>query len=102
MRTVKRVLASKGLRVAFVAAMLSLVSGIAFGSPAAHSGSGVCNGFVASDPSLDASGQPGPAFIDGTRHDDVIVGSLGDDIIDGGPGDDVICGSDGNDDITGG
>ena len=51
---------------------------------------------------LAASGQYGPALIDGTSHDDDIIGSDGDDTIDAGPGDDVVCGAAGDDSIAGG
>ena len=63
---------------------------------------GLCNGQPASHTWLDASGQPGPAILDGTGHDDTIIGSDGDDVIDGRGGDDFICGAAGNDSITGG
>ena len=49
----------------------------------AHAIGGLCNGQPASHTWLDASGQYGPALIDGTNHDDTIVGSDGDDTIDG-------------------
>jgi Ca2+-binding RTX toxin-like protein len=55
---------------------------------------GLCNGRPASHTWLDASGQYGPALIDGTSHDD--------DIIDAGDGDDVVCGAAGDDSIAGG
>src|SRR5688572_33396640 len=63
---------------------------------------GLCNGRPASHTWLDASGQYGPALLDGTDHDDTIIGSDGDDIIDGRGGDDVICGAAGDDSIAGG
>ena len=47
------------------------------------------------------SGQYGPALIDGTNHDDVIVGSDGDDTISAGAGDDQVCGAAGDDFIAG-
>src|SRR5205085_5560352 len=61
---------------------------------------GLCNGRPASRTWLDASGQPGPALIDGTKGSDVIIGSDGDDTIDGRGGNDTICGAAGNDDIS--
>jgi Ca2+-binding RTX toxin-like protein len=67
---------------------------------AARSIGGLCDGRPASRPSLDASGQPGPAVIEGTHGDDVIIGSDGDDTIDGLGGDDVICGGPGDDSIN--
>ena len=63
---------------------------------------GLCNGAPASHTWLDASGQYGPALIDGTDGDDDIIGSDGDDIIDAGAGEDVVCGAAGDDDIAGG
>ena len=63
---------------------------------------GLCNGRPASHTWLDASGQYGPALIDGTDDDDDIIGSDGDDIIDAGDGDDVVCGAAGDDDVDGG
>ena len=80
-------------RLALVTASTGFVVGLAFlNSGTAHSIGGLCNGRPASHTWLDASGQYGPALIDGTDHDDVIVGSDGDDTIDGKGGDDVICG----------
>jgi Ca2+-binding RTX toxin-like protein len=101
MSSAKRALATRQLGLATMAAALLVVSGLTLGTPA-QGGSGICNGFVASDEEFDASGSYGPAFIQGSDDDDVIVGSLGDDIIDGGDGDDYICGSDGDDDLNGG
>jgi len=72
------------------------------GAGPARSIGGLCNGAPASHSWLDASGQPGPTFIDGTDGDDVIVGSDGDDNIDGGRGDDWICGGPGDDSLDGG
>jgi Ca2+-binding RTX toxin-like protein len=63
---------------------------------------GLCNGSPASHTWLDASGQYGPALIDGTDHDDVIIGSDGDDTIDAHDGDDYVCGAAGDDSIAGG
>jgi Ca2+-binding RTX toxin-like protein len=101
MHTFKNLFDARWLRVAILAAVVASVSGLMIGTPA-HSGSGICNGFVASDEELDASYNAGPAFIDGSDDDDVIVGSDGDDIIDGGDGDDYVCGGDGDDDLFGG
>ena len=61
---------------------------------------GLCNGRPATRTWLDASGQSGPALIDGTKGSDVIIGSDGDDTIDGRGGNDTICGAAGNDDIS--
>jgi len=63
---------------------------------------GLCNGLPATHTWLDASGQYGPGVIDGTKGDDVIIGSDGDDTIDGHGGDDFICGGAGNDSISDG
>ncbi|MEW6474803.1 MAG: hypothetical protein AB1679_21345 [Actinomycetota bacterium] len=68
----------------------------------ARSIGGLCNGRPASATWLDASGQYGPALIDGTDHDDVIIGSDGDDHIDAAGGDDVVCGAAGHNHIHGG
>ncbi len=65
-----------------------------------HAIGGLCNGRPASHTWLDASGQYGPAVLDGTRGSDVIVGSDGDDVIDGRGGNDTICGGPGNDLIS--
>jgi Ca2+-binding RTX toxin-like protein len=75
--------------------------GLLSNTPAQSIG-GLCNGQPASHTWLDASGQPGPTFFDGTDGDDVIVGSDGDDYIDGGPGDDYMCGGPGDDSLDGG
>src|SRR5258707_12368061 len=50
---------------------------------------------------LDASGQYGPAVIDGTRGDGVTIGSDGDETIDGRGGNDPICGGPRNDPRSG-
>ena len=56
----------------------------------------LCNGRPASSVLLDASYQPGPAILDGTPGDDVIIGSVGGhDRIDGHGGSDVVCGGPG-------
>src|SRR2546423_9041175 len=84
-------------------ALATLLAGAAMtGGGAAHSVDGLCNGQEASHAWLNASGQHGPALIDGTGKDDVIIGSDGDDTINGKGGDDVICGKLGNDSISGG
>ena len=54
--------------------------------PSHPSDDGVCNGKLPTDTTLDAHGQPGPAFLKGTSKDDVIIGSAGDDVIEGGGG----------------
>ena len=88
-------------RVAMVTATGGFMMGLALlNSGGAHAIGGLCNGEPASHTWLDASGQPGPAVLEGTRGDDTIVGSDGDDTIDGRGGDDMICGGPGNDSIT--
>src|SRR5881398_1502072 len=90
-------------RLAVATAATAFTVGLAFiNGGAAHSIGGLCNGQPASHTWLDASGQPGPAILDGTGHGDTIIGSDGDDTIDGRGGDDVICGAAGNDSINGG
>ena len=89
-------------RLALVTASTGFVVGLAFlNGGSSHAIGGLCNGRPASHTWLDASGQYGPALIDGTDDDDVIVGSDGDDTISGGEGDDVICGAAGDDSIAG-
>jgi Ca2+-binding RTX toxin-like protein len=86
-----------------IVALATLLAGSAMaGGGAAHSVDGLCNGQEASHAWLNASGQHGPALIDGTGKNDVIIGSDGDDTINGKGGDDVICGKLGNDSISGG
>src|SRR5258708_40147502 len=93
----------KGRRLTRSLAVATLLAGAAVsGGPAAHGVEGLCNGQAASHSWLNASGQHGPALIDGTGKDDVIIGSDGDDTINGKGGDDVICGELGNDSISGG
>ncbi len=90
-------------RLALIAATTGFLAGVALlnsGSSAAIGG--LCNGRPASHTWLDASGQYGPALIDGTDHDDDIIGSDGDDTIDAGDGNDVVCGAAGDDSIAGG
>src|SRR5258706_10844191 len=97
---VRNVRTSRG-RLAMVTATGGFMMGLAFlNSGTAHAIGGLCNGRPASHTWLDASGQYGPAVIDGTRGDDVIVGSDGDDTIDGRGGNDFICGAAGNDSIA--
>src|SRR5207237_9423427 len=90
-------------RAAMATTTLGFMVGLAFlNAGSAHSIGGLCNGRPASHTWLDASGQPGPALLDGTGKDDTIVGSDGDDTIDGRAGNDVICGGPGHDSISGG
>ena len=90
-------------RRALAVASTGLFLGLAFlnGAPAQSIG-GLCNGEPATHTWLDASGQYGPALIDGTDHADTIIGSDGDDVIDAGDGDDYVCGAAGDDSIFGG
>src|SRR5262245_46237557 len=88
-------------------ALITATSGFMVGIALLNGGSsnaigGLCNGRPASHTWLDASGQYGPALIDGTDNDDDIIGSDGDDTIDAGAGDDVVCGAAGDDSIAGG
>src|SRR3954452_13338392 len=98
-------MAVKGLtnragRAAMAMSTLGFMVGLAFlNAGPAQSIGGLCNGQPASHTWLDASGQPGPAILDGTGHGDTIIGSDGDDTIDGRGGDDVICAADGNDSV---
>jgi len=88
-------------RLAMVTATGGFMMGLAFlNSGTAHAIGGLCNGRPASHTWLDASGQYGPAVIDGTKGDDVIIGSDGDDTIDGRGGNDFVCGGAGNDSIS--
>ncbi|HEV7864088.1 MAG TPA: hypothetical protein VGR20_15360, partial [Acidimicrobiia bacterium] len=90
-------------RLALVTASTGFMVGLAFlNGGTAHSIGGLCNGTPASHTWLDASGQYGPALLDGTNGDDTIVGSDGDDTIDARGGDDVVCGAAGDDSIAGG
>ena len=90
-------------RLALVTATTGLLVGAALlNGGAAQSIGGLCNGQPASHTWLDASGQYGPALIDGTSHDDDIIGSDGDDTIDAHDGDDTVCGAAGDDSIAGG
>ncbi len=74
----------------------------ALSSGSARAIGGLCNGRPASATWLDASYQPGPAYLVGTDHGEVIIGSDGDDRIEGLGGDDMICGGPGRDRIDGG
>jgi Ca2+-binding RTX toxin-like protein len=88
-------------RLAMAAATGTFMLGVALlNTGGAHAIGGLCNGRPASHTWLDASGQYGPAVIDGTKGDDVIIGSDGDDTIDGRGGNDTICGGAGNDSIS--
>jgi Ca2+-binding RTX toxin-like protein len=90
-------------RLALTTATAGFMVGLALlNGGTAQSIGGLCNGRPASHTWLDASGQYGPALIDGTDDDDDIIGSDGDDTIDAGDGDDVVCGAAGDDSIAGG
>jgi Ca2+-binding RTX toxin-like protein len=90
-------------RLALVTTSTAFVVGLAFlNGGSSQAIGGLCNGRPASHTWLDASGQYGPALIEGTDDDDTIVGSDGDDTIDAGAGDDFICGAAGDDSIAGG
>lgn len=93
---------SKGVRLGVLALALASAGGVLLTGEAARSIGALCNGQPASDPSLDASFQGGPAHMRGTHHDDVIIGSMSGDSIDGRGGDDIICGRGGGDDLRGG
>ena len=82
--------------------VLLVVSGLTLTGTRSEAVGALCAGAPASDPAFDASGQPGPAILDGTGRGDVMIGSEGDDTIDGAGGDDRICGGNGNDSLTGG
>jgi Ca2+-binding RTX toxin-like protein len=98
-----RISTSKAGRLAMITTTGAFMMGLAFlNGGAAHAIGGLCNGEPASHTWLDASGQPGPAVLEGTRGDDTIIGSDGDDTIDGRGGNDFICGAAGNDSITAG
>src|SRR5690349_9202038 len=100
-RFIMRISTSKAGRLAMVTASGAFLMGLAvFNGGAAHAIGGLCNGEPASHTWLDASGQYGPAVIDGTKGDDTIVGSDGDDTIDGRGGNDFICGAAGDDSIS--
>jgi Ca2+-binding RTX toxin-like protein len=95
--------AQKTGRLALITATTGFVVGVALlNGGSSDAIGGLCNGFPASHTWLDASGQYGPALLDGTDGDDVILGSDGDDTIDAGDGLDYVCGGPGDDDIFGG
>jgi Ca2+-binding RTX toxin-like protein len=88
-------------------ALVTMSTGVFVGLALLNGGSaqsigGLCNGEPASATWLDASGQYGPALLDGTDHADTIIGSDGDDHIDSAGGDDVVCGGAGHNHIHGG
>src|SRR4051812_29416910 len=90
-------------RLALITATTGFMVGVALlNGGTSNAIGGLCNGRPASHTWLDASRQYGPALIDGTDHDDDIIGSGGDDTIDAGDGDDVVCGAAGDDSISGG
>jgi Ca2+-binding RTX toxin-like protein len=90
-------------RLAVLTAAAVWLAGLAaLSSGSATAIGGLCNGRPASATWLDASYQPGPAYLVGTDHSDVIIGSDGDDRLDGLGGDDVICGGPGRDRIEAG
>src|SRR5438132_882775 len=77
-------------RLALATASTGFIVGLAFlNGGQAHAIGGLCNGRPASHTWLDASGQYGPALIDGTDHHDTSVGSDGDDPLSGHGGDGV-------------
>src|SRR5256714_13140076 len=81
-------------RLAVLTTTAAWVAGLALLSPGpAKAIGGLCNGRPASHTWLDASGQYGPALLDGTNRDDDIIGSDGDDTIDARAGDDGGCGA---------
>jgi Ca2+-binding RTX toxin-like protein len=95
--------AQKMGRLALMTATTGFLVGVALlNSGTSNAIGGLCNGAPASHTWLDASGQYGPALIDGTDDDDNIVGSDGDDTIDAGDGFDYVCGMAGDDSIAGG
>ena len=69
-------LKNKAARLAMVTTTAGFMVGLAFlNGGTAQSIGGLCNGQPASHTWLDASGQYGPALLDGTDHDDTIIGS---------------------------
>src|SRR2546428_9017203 len=91
----------KAGRLAMAAASGGFLVGLALLNPGgAQAIGGLGNGEPASHTWLDASGQYGPAVLDGTKGDDTIIGSDGDDTIDGRGGNDFVCGAAGNDSIS--
>lgn len=86
-----------------VTATLVFLLGVALLSPhGARSVGALCEGRPASHPWLDASGQPGPTIIHGTKKSEVIIGGDGNDTIYGNGGNDLICGGPGNDNLNAG
>lgn len=90
--------------MARTAAAAVFLAGLGLTAPigSARAIGGLCQGRPASHPWLDASGQPGPAVIEGTKADEVIIGSDGADTIYGNGGSDLICGGPGNDNLNAG
>ena len=82
-------LKNKAARLAMVTATGGFMVGMAFLSNGqAHAIGGLCNGRPASHTWLDASGQYGPALLDGTNHDDVMISSDDDSVDKVNGGDD--------------
>src|SRR5439155_18445911 len=86
--------------LAVAAAGTFLVGLAGLGGGGAQAVGGLCNGRPASRTWLDASGQPGPALIDGTKSGGAIGSGDGDDTIDGRGGNDTNSGGPGNDSIS--
>ena len=85
-------------RLALATASTGFIVGLAFlNNGSAHAIGGLCNGRPASHTWLDASGQYGPALIEGTNDDDTIVGDGGNDTVSGGTGNDFLVGGSGDD-----
>jgi len=85
-----------------IAAVVFMMGLAGFSPHDARAIGGLCEGRPASHPWLDASGQPGPAIIHGTKRSEVIIGSDGNDTIYGNGGNDLICGGPGTDNINAG
>src|SRR5207302_10050377 len=92
----------RAVKLGMVTALLVGGLGVTTQIGSAQSIGALCDGRPASHPWLDASGQAGPTFIEGTRGDDVIIGSDGDDNIFGNGGNDIICGGPGTDNLNAG
>jgi Ca2+-binding RTX toxin-like protein len=93
----------KGRGVARILATAGFLIGVAVvDGGSAQSIGGLCIGRLATHTWLDASGQYGPALIDGTDGDDTIIGSDGDDTIDAHGGNDNVCGAAGDDSLAAG
>jgi Ca2+-binding RTX toxin-like protein len=88
-------------RFAVTTLFIGGLAGITQMAPAQSIGA-LCQGRPASHPWLDASGQTGPTFIEGTKANEVIIGGDGNDNIFGNGGNDVICGGPGNDNLNSG